>query len=105
MAIVISPRIRKKLEEKHGVSEDEIRQCFANVEGGFIRDTREEHQTDPPSHWFVAETNRRRKLKVVFVARKVLAVDGNETVQIEIKTAYDANGEEISIYERLGQCR
>src|SRR5580658_8504515 len=103
MPIVISPRIREKLEEKHGVSEDEIRQCFANVEGEFLRDTREEHQTDPPSWWYVANTNRRRKLKVVFLARAVQTPDGKEVTQVEVKTAYEANADEIEIYDRLGQ--
>ena len=104
MAFVISPRIRKKLAEKHNVSEDEIRQCFTNVEGTYIRDTREEHRTDPASHWFVAETNQRRVPKVVFLARKIETPDGPK-VQIEIKTAYEANSAEISIYDRIGKGR
>lgn len=102
MAIVISDRVRRKLIDKHNVSEDEIRQCFMNGGEHFFRDPREEHQTDPPSHWFVAETNQRRKLKVVFLARKVQALDGQK-VEIHIKTAYPANAEEIALYERLSR--
>jgi hypothetical protein len=103
MPIFISPRILKKLSERHNVSEDEVRQCFMNIEGGFLRDTREQHDTDPPSHWFISETNRRRKLKIVFVARKVETPSGAQT-RIDIKTAYDPSAEEIELYSRRGQC-
>jgi hypothetical protein len=103
MPIVISQRILRKLAEKHRVSEDEIRQCFMNVEGSYLRDTREKHDTDPPTHWFISETNRKRKLKVVFVARKVETPNGAQ-VRVDIKTAYEPSAEEIDLYLRRGQC-
>lgn len=74
MPLWYSDEVRKKLAEKHKVSEDEVRQCFENREGDYLEDTREEHRTDPPTHWFV-----------------------------EIKTAYPANPTEIDIYNRLGK--
>ena len=101
--MLISPRVRKKLAEKHQVTEEEIRQCFLNFEGNYLRDLREDHQTDPPTWWFVSETNRRRKLKVVFIARKVETADGPRT-QVEIKTAYPPDLQDIELYERRGQC-
>jgi hypothetical protein len=103
VAIIISPGIRAKLAEKHSVSEDEVRQCFENVEGAFLRDIREKHETDPPSHWFISETNRGRKLKVVFVARKVVAVEGTAgRVDIHIKTAFEPDEVDLRLYERFG---
>lgn len=63
--IWISDRVRLKLAEKHGgVSDEEIRQCFENLEPGwnYIRDTRDGHYSDPPTYWFISETNRRRQL-------------------------------------------
>jgi hypothetical protein len=102
MAIVISDKVRRKLTEKHNVSEDEIRQCFVNGGDHFFRDNREDHQTNPPSHWFISETNQRRKLKIVFLARRVEAPEGQK-VQIEIKTAYPPNAEEIALYDRLSR--
>jgi hypothetical protein len=101
MAISISPRIREKLAERHGVTEDEIRQCFINLEGEYIRDTREEHDTVPPTYWFISETTTRRKLKILFVARKVDTIDGPKT-RIDIKTAYEPSQEEIDLYARRG---
>jgi hypothetical protein len=104
--IWISDRIRLKLAEKHGgVSEDEIRQCFENLEPGwnYIRDTRDGHYSDPPTYWFISETNRRRQLKVVFIPRKVDTPDGQK-VRIDIKSAFPPNAAEIALYTRRGQC-
>jgi len=67
MKLHISSRIRQKLQEKHTVTEDEIVQCFADSTNKFLEDTREDHKTDPPTRWFIAETNYGRELKVVFV--------------------------------------
>jgi uncharacterized DUF497 family protein len=96
--IEISDSIREKLLKKHGVTPEEVSQCFANREGGFLEDTREEHRTDPPTQWFVSETDRRRKLKVVFIARQT-----RDGPRIFIRTAYPANADEIRIYERFGK--
>jgi hypothetical protein len=103
MPIWISPRIQRKLAERHRVTEDEIRQCFMNIEGDYLRDTREEHGTDPPSYWFISETNRRRKLKIVFVASKIETPNGAQT-RIAIKTAYEPAPEELELYDRRGKC-
>ena len=93
MALVISNLIRQKILQKHGISENEVIQCFASREGGFLEDTRENHKTNPPTKWFIAETDYGRKLKVVFMQ----SVDGKD---IHIKTAYLANEEEKCIYEK-----
>lgn len=98
MRINISERVLKKLAEEHKVDPVEIRHCFENRDGRFLEDTRPEHQTIPPTHWFIAETNRRRKLKIVFINRQVL-----KGLQIDIRTAYDANSEEIRIYDKYGK--
>ncbi|EHA1204515.1 MULTISPECIES: hypothetical protein [Vibrio] len=93
MCLVISTEVRKKLRTKHDVIEQEIVECFANREAGFLKDIREQHQSDPPTLWFVAETDYGRKLKVVFI----YFPDTNKFV---IRTAYPANPTEISIYEK-----
>jgi uncharacterized DUF497 family protein len=80
--LVISAEIREKLSTKHGVTEEEVKQCFENLYGPCVEDTNEDHRTDPPTYWFLAETDRARLLKVAFVQR-----DGN----IYVKSAYDAN--------------
>lgn len=93
MPIVISPKILDKLERKNPpVTEKEIEQCFENRQGGLLQDTREEHATDPPTQWFVAETNHRRCLKVIFV------LHGEN---IHIKSAYDASDEIQRIYKNF----
>ncbi|MEW8276537.1 MAG: hypothetical protein AB2556_14020 [Candidatus Thiodiazotropha sp.] len=91
--LVISSQIREKLLEKHEVTEDEVTECFCS-RGKLLVDTREDHATDPPTLWFIGETNYGKRLKVVFVEK-----DG----VIFIKTAYPPNSEEERIYRKYGQ--
>jgi len=90
-AIIISPETKEKLKIKHSVSPRHVEQCFENREGMFLIDDREDHRTDPPSMWFIAQDNEGRTLKVVFIFEH-----GN----IYIKTAYSPSPEVISLYER-----
>lgn len=62
-----------------------------NRSNTYIVDPREDHRTDPPTEWFISETDRQRKLKVAFVAK-----DGN----VFLKTAYEPNDVEIRIYAK-----
>ena len=89
MAIVISNKIATKLVDRHRVSEREVRQAFENRTGKLLKDSREEHKSDPPTLWFIATTNERRLLKVCFIQR-----DGDSFV----RTAYDPNADEMRIY-------
>ncbi len=92
MALIISPKVRAKLAAKvPPVTQNEIEQCFANRTGTYLIDTRAEHGSDPPTHWFIAETHLRRKLKVAFIPR---------LEDIVIRTAYDPNPIEMKIYDR-----
>lgn len=83
-----------KLKTKHRVTRREVEQCFENICGGYLVDTRENHQTDPETLWFIASTNQERLLKIVFIF-----LNGN----IYLKTAYEPNQTEINIYDRLGK--
>jgi hypothetical protein len=94
VAIVISAPIVEKLKTKHNVTSAEVNQCFANKIGTYVSDDREEHQTDPPTLWFVAPTNCGRLLKVIFVFR-----DGN----VHVKSAYEPSAPVIALYEQLGK--
>lgn len=91
--IIISDQIRKKLETKHGVSEEEVRQCFANITGHLLTDTREEHRTDPPTVWFIAPTNKGRLLKVCYVPRG----------DFYLRTCFPPNDVELAIYRKHGK--
>lgn len=101
MPLFISPAVRKKLAAKHNVTEDEIRQCFLNLDGVYLRDRREQHDTDPPTWWFIAETNRCRLLKVAFIARSIETSKGPVT-QTEVKTAFPPDAEDIECWKRHG---
>ena len=92
LLIHASARIRNKLQEKHGVTMNEVEQCFLNHIGKYLQDTRTDHQTNPPTLWFISETNRQRMLKIVFV----LELDNS----ITLKTAYEPNTIEIDIYNK-----
>jgi hypothetical protein len=95
MALIISAKVRAKLAAKvPPVTQDEIEQCFTNREGIYLYDIREEHETDPPTRWFISETDFGRQLKVVFIPR---------IPNIVIRTAYDPNPTEFHIYNTKGK--
>jgi len=94
MAIKISEKIRTKLAQVHNVTIEEVEQCFANRNGNYLIDTREEHASDPPTKWFISENNYGRKLKVVFIER-----NGD----VYIRTTYPPNEEEKRIYNKYGK--
>jgi len=72
----------------------EVEQCFMNREGGLCVDTRAHHLTDPLTEWFVAETDKGRRLKIIYVPKQ----DG-----IELKSAYDATDEVTRIYTKYAK--
>lgn len=91
MDIYISNAIALKLREKHQVSVAEVHECFANRKTKYAYDTRPEHQTNPPTLWFIAETNAGRLLKVVLVRYS--------KTEVAIKSAYPPNVDEIRLFE------
>ncbi len=89
MKFKISKKVRLKLLDKdHNVTEDEIRQCFENRGPKEIIDNRAWHATNPKTKWFIAETDRCRLLKIVYMYD-----DG-----IVIKTAYNADQSVIDYF-------
>ncbi len=94
MGLKLSSKIREKLASKvPPVTESEILQCFANRVGCDLLDSREQHKTDPPTRWFIAETDFGRLLKVVYILK-----DGD----LIIKTAYGPNPIEKKMYSDFG---
>jgi hypothetical protein len=92
MALIISPKVQAKLAGKQPpVTRQEIEQCFANRTGRYMEDTREEHASVPTTLWFIAETDFGRKLKIAFIPH---------IPDIVIRTAYDPNQTELSLYLR-----
>ncbi len=89
--LITSPAIVEKLQQKHHVCRREVEQCFDNLEGPLLTDTREDHQSDPPTLWFLSRTNRNRLLKVVYIQR------GSK---VYLRTCYEPNEDEISIYDQ-----
>jgi hypothetical protein len=74
------------------LQKDKVEECFYNRIKGLLEDTREQYKTNPPTMWFIAETNEGRSLKVVFIE----LLNGT----YEIKTAYEPNEDEVKIYEK-----
>ena len=91
--LVVSAAIASKLHKKHHVSINEVEQCFVNRVGHILYDTRAKTKTIPPTLWFIALTNKNRKLKVVYIQKGL---------QLILKTAYEPNEIELDIYERFG---
>ena len=92
LRLVITDGVMEKLTEKHKVSRTEVVQCFANKIGRLLEDTREENRTDPPTRWFIAETDAGRELKVVYV---------RENDVVFLKSAFEPNEEEKRIYNKF----
>ena len=89
----ISDSVLRKLLEQHNVARIEVEQCFRNRLGRLLVDNRALTKTNPPTLWFIACTNKGRPLKVVYIQRGE---------NVELKTAYDPNEEEVRIYKRYG---
>ncbi len=93
--IKISNRVSEKLASKvHPVTLEEIEQCFANRTSQYLKDNREQHRSDPPTLWFISETDYGRKLKVVFINKQGI---------LEIRSAYDPNQTEFKIYSKYSK--
>lgn len=89
--VMPSQKIEDKLA-KRGITLEHCWECFKNKEGKFLRDTRKNNQTDPPTLWFIAKTDADRLLKIVFIY-----FQSND--EIHIKTAYEPNQIEIEMYK------
>lgn len=95
MTLIVSVEIEKKLLNKHNVQKQEVIECFANRDGEFLIDDREEHKTNPPTYWFIAQTDYGRRLRVYFVPRP----NRNGGVDIYLKTALEPKQHHIDLYE------
>lgn len=89
--LIISEKIEEKLNLRHKVSKTEIAQCFGNNNNTFLIDKREKHASIPPTKWFVGETDAGRVIKFCFVEHEGF---------FYIRTAYEANDTEISIFNK-----
>lgn len=93
MSIRFSADVLRKLLGKHGVTQREVLECFANSEGIYLQDLDEDHATDPPTFWFMAPTDRRRLLKICFVRRGSV---------VHIKTAFSpTSARHAQVYRQL----
>ena len=88
----VSPRVLEKLRDVHNVTPDEVIEAFHNRTGKFFTDSREDNRTDPPTYWFVSETDMGRTLKVVFVRYPDF---------FAIKTAYEPKDGSDRLYNQL----
>lgn len=95
MAIIIAPAIAAKIgnPDHGGITENEVHECFENHDGRLCWDNRPQHldRQGRPSPWFVAETNQRRLLKIMFV---------REDEDVHLKSAYPATATVHDLYER-----
>ena len=92
--VFIGNKIARKLQDKHQVIASEVIECIHNNAGKYLQDDREQHKTNPPTLWFIAQTDIGRRLKVVFIRYST-----NEYV---LKTAYAPNLDEEIIYKYYG---
>lgn len=87
-----SRSVVEKLRDKHSVTPDEVYECFLNRNGPSFEDARADHKTDPPTFWFMSETDRGRRLKVVYVEYEEY---------FAIKTAFEPRDKSEAIYQEL----
>lgn len=88
----ISQRVADKLRDKHAVTPDEVSECFLNRDGPSFIDDRQDHATDPPTYWFMSETDRGRPLKIVYVEYPEF---------FAIKTVFEPKDGSPAIYRQL----
>jgi hypothetical protein len=91
-SLAISGFVAEKLRLIHGVSILELEEAFNGWVGCPVVDSREHHRTKPPTIWFIATTGEGRLLKIV-------GIPNPPKKQLVIKSAFDADHREISIYE------
>ena len=91
--LFISDSVSIKIQTKHQVNRSEVVQCFTNRSGKLLLDTREKHQTKPPTLWFIAKTNKNRSLKIVYIQSKD---------KVQLKSAFEPNEIEFEIYRKFG---
>lgn len=98
MPLIIPPHILAKIaQDDHGnVTEKEVNECFSNHCGRYCYEQHPEHvdRQGRPSPWFVAETNQRRLLKIMFV---------READNIELKSAYPATSRVADIFRKFAK--
>lgn len=90
--LVISPAIEEKLTLKHQITRKDVEQCFNNRTRSYLIDDRLDHQTEPPTEWFISENDRGILIKVVFIFDDGL---------IYLKSAFPPNSTEIRIYNTI----
>lgn len=88
-----SESVLRKLTQKHGIGFSEVVEAFANRQGKILEELRTRHRTNPPTLWFISETDYGIKLKVIFVPTDFGP---------EIKSAYPADMEAMRIYAKYG---
>jgi len=88
-----SNQILQKLDEKHGVTIEEVYEAFDNSDGRTLIDTREKHKSNPSTEWFISQTRKGRSLKICYVFDP-------DTNTIFVKTAYEPNQEEVRIFNK-----
>jgi hypothetical protein len=94
--LMMSEEIKKKLWEKHDkTTEEHINSAFENRSRTILRDNRPQHQTVPPTLWFVGKANG-KPFKIAFILFK-------EAKAIVIKTAYPANDQTQKKYIELSK--
>jgi hypothetical protein len=91
--LFISDSVFTKIQTKHQVSRSEVVQCFTNRTGKLLLDTREKNQTNPPTLWFIAKTNKNRALKIVYIQLRD---------KVQLKSAFEPNEVEFEIYRKFG---
>ena len=80
LELVVSPWVEIKIKEFHSVSVMEVEEALCTFTGKLHKETQAEHQTIPPTYWFISETMEGREL---FIAIKI---EGNKAF---LKTAYE----------------
>ncbi len=91
--LIVTDAVKAKLKTKHKVELSEVAQCFHNKDGRLLTDNRDLHKTNPPTLWFIAQTNKGRALKIAYI---------QIGMKVHLKTAYAPNEDEKHIYRLHG---
>ncbi len=95
LRLIIGKAILKKCNDRHQVSEAEIREALSRYNGIELEDTREWNKSTPGTKWFLGRTGNGRLLKLVYIPYE------DDGVAI-LRTCYEPNPIEIRIFRNFG---
>jgi hypothetical protein len=67
LRLYIAPSVLKKCNNKHNITEEEIREAWDRYNGPEFEDTRESNRSNPATQWFIVKIGSGRILNLAYI--------------------------------------